>query len=98
MTEAPSTIPPERRAYHRDQRAAIESALRCARIDQRTLYPPTIPRADWMDRPTDYVATVCWLLDRDTYQQFQERQRQVAEAGEPPQRRLTDYADGGASA
>jgi len=86
-----------RRAYHRDLDHSVRSALRVARIDQRSLYPATMDRSEWVDHPTDYFATVCWLLGDATYERFREVERQVAEEGETVERKLTDFA-GGASA
>jgi hypothetical protein len=86
-----------RRAYHRDLDHSVRSALRVARIDQRSLYPAAFARSEWMGRPTDYIATVCWLLDDATYGRFQRVEQQVAENGETVERKLSDFG-GGASA
>jgi len=86
-----------RQAYHRDLDYSIRSALRVARIDQRSLYPATIGQSEWMDGPTDYFGTVCWLVGDATYQRFRDIEQQVAEEGEPVERKLSDFG-GGASA
>jgi len=82
---------PDRRAFHRDLDHQIRSSLRVARIDQRSLHPTSIPRAEWMDHPADYLATVCWLLGDATRDRFRSTEQAAAEAGDPPQRRLGDY-------
>lgn len=81
-------VGPDRRAYHRDQRIAVESALRVAWIDQLA--------APARCRPESYVDTVCWLLADRTFDRHQRLEAQVAEAGQPVERKLSDY--GGASA
>jgi len=86
-----------RQAYHRQLDGRVRSALRIARIDQRGLIPASIDRSDWMDYPTDYFATVCWLLGDATYEQYRDRERQVTESGETVERKLSDFG-GGASA
>jgi hypothetical protein len=86
-----------RRAYHRDLDHSVRSALRVARIDQRSLHPTTLDGSEWMDYPTDYFATVCWLVSDATYQRFRDIEQQAAEEGEPVERKLSDFG-GGASA
>lgn len=86
-----------RQAYYRDLEGQIRSALRVARIDQRGLVPAVIGESDWADYPTDYFATVCWLLGDATYEQYRNREKQCSEDGEPAERKLSDFA-GGASA
>jgi len=83
-----------RRAYHRDLDHSVRSALRVARIDQRSLYPATLARSEWMDHPTDYFATVCWVVGDATYQRFRGLEQDVFEEGETVERKLTDFAGG----
>lgn len=86
-----------RRAYHRDLDHRVRSALRIARIDQRSLHPASVGQSEWTDHPVDYFATVCWLLGDATYARYRDLEQQVSEEGETVERKLTDFA-GGASA
>lgn len=95
MTEGPRPVDASahtRRAYYRDLDVAVESALRVARIDQRSA--PARCRAD---EPQFYLDTVLWLLADDTFDRYQRLERQVAHEGETTERKLSDFA-GGASA
>lgn len=83
------TVDPERRAYHREQRIAIESALRVAHIDQWSRTTRI-----WSEAEMDYLDTVMWLVATETFSRWQRIQREVHESGEPTERKLTDFAGG----
>jgi len=80
-------VGPDRRAYHRDQRYTIDSALRTAHIDQVGRTPHI-----WGEAGEDFLDIVLWLLDDATFGRWQRRQREMQASGQPTERKLTDFA------
>lgn len=79
-------LDPERRAYHRDQRFAIEAALKVASIDQQA----GVPRC-YASNAVDYLSTMMWLLEGETYARWQRIEEQIHEEGGSTERKLGDY-------
>lgn len=84
MTEC--FLDPDRRAYHRDQRFAIEAALKVASIDQQA----GVPRC-YASNAVDPLSTVMWLLEGETYARWQHIEKRVHEKGGSTERKLGDY-------
>lgn len=76
------------RAYYRRQRVKVSAALKIARFDEQGALA--------RHRPTDYLDTVCLLLEGSSFDDFRDEERYVSQHGATKQRQLADF--GGAKA
>ena len=80
-----------RQAFLRDLDVEIEAAIDTAHIDQQSLHPASLDRSDWMDSPTDFTGTLCWLLDDATRERYREHEQQIFDEGKTAERKLSDF-------